>query len=179
MASVFPPTTTYPPDPTGLERGELEKFYLGLRDNYKSLMRSRGQFRGQAQKARSETDLLKQRLIALATKEASVRKDVYEMLDIVSSVAGELEDAGDDLKVAYEGYRVGRRSYQGGGYLGGLLQAVIRFHNRWTTTKQLFRELTAKQAVVIEQLGSEPYEAPPAPIQIEISIEDEADGRNR
>ena len=56
---------------------------------------------------------------------------------------------------------------------------MIRFHNRWTTTKQLFRELTAKQAVVIEQLGSEPYEAPPAPIQIEISIEDEADGRNR
>jgi hypothetical protein len=56
MASrmVFlPPTTDFPPDPEPLSREDLNSVYLELRNCYKSSMRSRGQHRSLATKARS------------------------------------------------------------------------------------------------------------------------------
>ena len=51
--------------------------------------------------------------MALATREASVRKEVYEMLEIVTSLAGDLEDAGDDLTSEFGRYRLGRNPSRG------------------------------------------------------------------
>jgi Lon protease-like protein len=87
MASrmVFlPPTTDFPPDPEPLSREDLNSVYLELRNCYKSSMRSRGQHRSLATKAREETAQLKQRLLDLAAREASVRTDIYQMLEIVT-----------------------------------------------------------------------------------------------
>lgn len=48
----------------------------------------------------------------------------------------DLEEAGDDLVNEFGRYKLGRQSFQGGSFLGGLVQAVIRFINRWTHTKE-------------------------------------------
>ena len=50
MPILYPPTGTFPSDPGTLERSALETLYLDLRHNYRGLMVSRGQFRGQAQR---------------------------------------------------------------------------------------------------------------------------------
>ncbi|WP_143593503.1 hypothetical protein [Synechococcus sp. 1G10] len=58
------------------------------------------------------------------------------MLEIVTVLAGDIEDAGDDLVNEFGRYKLGRKTYQGGSFLGGLVQAVIRFISRWTRIKQ-------------------------------------------
>ena len=154
MASrmVFlPPTTDFPPDPEPLSREDLNSVYLELRNCYKSSMRSRGQHRSLATKAREETAQLKQRLLDLAAREASVRTDIYQMLEIVTAIAGDLEDAGDDLVNEFGRYKLGRKTYQGGSFLGGLVQAVIRFINRWTQTKERVVQLDQKRQELIEK----------------------------
>ena len=88
---------------------------------------------------------LELKLRAIAEREASVRQEAYEMLEIVTNVVGELEDAGDDLVNAFGAYQMGRRSYQGGGYLGGLIKAIARFIRRWTSTKQQLNAIVEKQ----------------------------------
>ena len=60
-------------------------------------MVSRGVFRSKADQNRAAMQELETRLRAIAEREASVRKEAYEMLEIVTNVVGELEDAGDDL----------------------------------------------------------------------------------
>jgi hypothetical protein len=154
MASfmVFlPPTSDFPPDPEPLSREDLNSVYLELRNCYKSSMRSRGQHRSLATKAREETAQLKQRLLDLAAREASVRTDIYQMLEIVTAIAGDLEDAGDDLVNEFGRYKLGRKTYQGGSFLGGLVQAVIRFINRWTHTKERVVQLDQKRQEFIEK----------------------------
>ena len=154
MASrmVFlPPTSDFPPDPVPLSRDELNSVYLELRNCYKSSMRSRGQHRSQATKAREETAQLKQRLLDLAAREASVRTDIYQMLEIVTAIAGDLEDSGDDLVKEFGHYKLGRKTYQGGFSLGGLVQAVIRFINRWSQTKERVVQLDQKRQEFIEK----------------------------
>ena len=154
MASrmVFlPPTTDFPPDPEPLSREDLNSVYLELRNCYKSSMRSRGQHRSQAIKAREETTQLKQRLLDLAAREASVRTDIYQMLEIVTAIAGDLEDSGDDLVKEFGHYKLGRKTYQGGFSLGGLVQAVIRFINRWSQTKERVVQLDQKRQEFIEK----------------------------
>jgi len=152
----LPPTTDFPPDPKQLDRDALENTYLELRNCYKSLMRSRGQHRSLANKAKGEAALLKQRLLDLAAREASVRKDVYEMLEIVTALAGDIEDAGDDLVNEFGRYKLGRKSYQGGSFIGGLIQAVIRFINRWTQTKERVVELDRKRQEFLEKSQESP-----------------------
>ena len=147
----LPPTSDFPPDPVLLSREDLNSTYLELRNCYKSSIRSRGQHRSLANKARDETAQLKQRLLDLAAREASVRKDVYEMLEIVTALAGDIEDAGDDLVNEFGRYKLGRRTYQGGSFLGGLVQAVIRFINRWTHTKEKVVQLDQKRQEFIEK----------------------------
>jgi len=114
-------------------------------------MRSRGQHRSLATKAREETAQLKQRLLDLAAREASVRTDIYQMLEIVTAIAGDLEDSGDDLVNEFGRYQLGRRSYQGGSFIGSLVQAVIRFINRWTQTKERVVQLDQKRQEFMEK----------------------------
>lgn len=152
----LPPTTDFPPDPKPLDRDTLESTYLELRNCYKSLMRSRGQHRSLANKAKGETAQLRQRLLDLAAREASVRKDVYEMLEIVTALAGDIEDAGDDLVNEFGRYKLGRKTYQGGSFIGGLIQAVIRFINRWTQTKERVVELDRKRQEFLEKSQESP-----------------------
>ncbi|MEO1004222.1 MAG: hypothetical protein AAFX65_14105 [Cyanobacteria bacterium J06638_7] len=58
---------------------------------------------------------------------------------------------GDDLVNEFGRYKLGRKSYQGGSFLGGLVQAVIRFINRWTRTKEKVVELEQKLQEFIEK----------------------------
>ena len=147
----LPPTTDFPPDPKPLSRDDLNSVHLELRNCYKSSMRSRGQHRSLATKAREETAQLKQRLLDLAAREASVRTDIYQMLEIVTAIAGDLEDSGDDLVNEFGRYQLGRRSYQGGSFIGSLVQAVIRFINRWTQTKERVVQLDQKRQEFMEK----------------------------
>jgi len=145
----LPSTSDFPPDPERLSRDDLNSVYRELRSCYTSSLRSRGQHRSLANKARAEAAELRKRLLALAQREGSVRADVYEMLEIVSAIAGDLEDAGDDLVNEFGRYKLGRRTYQGGSFLGGLIQAVIRFINRWTRAKEKVVELDKKRQAFI------------------------------
>jgi hypothetical protein len=142
---ALPPTTAYPSDPTALERERLDALYLELRGNYKSLMISRGIHRSRSEKQGGQLLELSQRLRALATREASVKAEAYAMLEIVTDVVEHLEDAGDEMGTAFGAYQLGRRSYNGGGSIGRLVQAVISFLNRWRTGKERFEELSARQ----------------------------------
>ena len=142
---ALPPTTAYPSDPTTLEREKLDALYLELRGNYKSLMISRGIHRSRSEKQGGQLLELGQRLRALATREASVKAEAYAMLEIVTDVVEHLEDAGDEMGTAFGAYQLGRRSYNGGGSIGRLVQAVINFLNRWRTGKERFEQLSARQ----------------------------------
>lgn len=144
-ALALPPTSAYPSDPTVLEREPLDALYLELRGNYKSLMISRGIHRSRAQRQGEQLRELSTRLRALATREASVKAEAYAMLEIVTDVVEHLEDAGDEVSNAFGEYQLGRRAYNGGGGITRLIQAVIRFLNRWRLGKQRFEELSARQ----------------------------------
>ncbi len=152
----LPSTSDFPADPEPLSREDLNSIYLELRDCYKSSMRSRGQHRSLASRARGEITMLRQNLLDLAAREASVRTDIYQMLEIVTAIAGDLEDAGDDLVHEFGRYQLGRRSFQGGSFLGGLVQAVIRFINRWTQTKARVVQLDQKRQEFIEKTTALP-----------------------
>jgi hypothetical protein len=144
-ALALPPTSAYPSDPTTLERERLDALYLELRGNYKSLMISRGIHRSRAQRQGEQLQELSTRLRALATRQASVKAEAYAMLEIVTDVVEHLEDAGDEVSNAFGEYQLGRRAYNGGGGITRLIQAVIRFLNRWRLGKQRFEELSARQ----------------------------------
>ncbi len=152
MPTSIPSTSAFPFEVTGLERSALEETYLNMRSNYKSLMVSRGKYRGQSQKSREALAVLEERLREIAEREASLRAEAYGMLQIVTDVICDLEDAGDDLVTEFESYQKGRRSYAGGSFLGRLIQAVIRFITRWTRSKEQLQILIDKQESMKEQL---------------------------
>ncbi len=141
-------TGHFPIDPVDLERTDLDRIYSELRSSYKSVMISRGVYRSKASQNREAMQVLEQKIRAIAEREASVRQEAYEMLEIVTNVVGELEDAGDDLVNEFGAYQLGKRSYQGGGYLGGLIKAIARFIRRWTSTKQKLHTIVEKQQAV-------------------------------
>ena len=145
MTTSIPPTGTFPAEPTVLEREELDSVYLELRKSYRSLMVSRGLYRGKADRNRAAMQQLETKLREIATREASIRQEAYEMLEIVTNVVGELEDAGDDLVNEFGAYQMGRRTYQGGGFIGRLVKAVATFIRRWTSTKQQLEAIVEKQ----------------------------------
>ena len=145
MPAVFPSTGQFPAEPSQLERDELDAVYLELRKSYRGLMQSRGQYRGQAERNRAAMQQLEEKLREIANREASVRKEAYEMLEIVTNVVGELEDAGDSLVNEFGAYQLGRKSYQGGSFLGRLIKAVTSFIRRWTSTKQQLEAIVEKQ----------------------------------
>jgi hypothetical protein len=157
----LPPTSDFPPDPEPLEREVLNSTYLELRNCYSSLMRSRAQHRRLANKAKDETALLKERITALASRDLPQRKELYELLEIVTAIAGDIEDAGDDLVNGFSRYKKGRHTFQGGGYLGDLMRAVIHFINRWGRTKDRLGDLKQKQQELIDK--SKDLLSPPPP----------------
>ena len=108
-------------------------------------MISRGIHRSRSEKQGGQLLELGQRLRALAAREASVKAEAYAMLEIVTDVVEHLEDAGDAMGTAFGAYQLGRRSYNGGGSIGRLVQAVINFLNRWRTGKERFEQLSARQ----------------------------------
>ena len=152
MTTAFPSTGDFPSEPGTLEREELDAAYLELRRSYRGLMVSRGVYRGKAERNREAMHQLEAKLREIANREASVRREAYEMLEIVTNVVGELEDAGDDLVNEFGAYQRGRRSMQGAGFIGRLIKSVIRFINRWTSSKQQLQELVEKQQSVQAQL---------------------------
>ena len=131
-----------------MDREELNSTYSTLRSSYKSVMISRGVFRSKADQNRTAMQELETRLRAIAEREASVRKEAYEMLEIVTNVVGELEDAGDDLVNEFGLYQKGKSTYQGGRFIGRLVGAVIRFIRRWTGTKQQLAAIVEQQQAV-------------------------------
>jgi hypothetical protein len=155
---ALPPTSAYPIDPTALERERLDALYLELRGNYKSLMISRGIHRSRSEKQGGQLRELSQRLRALAAREASVKAEAYAMLEIVTDVVEHLEDAGDEMGTDFGAYQLGRRSYNGGGSIGRLVQAVIAFLNRWRTGKERFEQLSARQEALRASLEGKALE---------------------
>ena len=145
MPKLFPPTGHFPASPQELERETLDEAYTELRAAYRSLMVSRGIYRSQSDQNRAVMLELETKLRSIAEREASVRKEAYEMLEIVTHVIGELEDAGDNLVNEFGAYQMGRRSMQGAGFIGRLIKSVIRFINRWTSTKQQLEVMVEKQ----------------------------------
>ena len=157
----LPSTSDFPPDPEPLSREDLNSVYRELRSCYASSLRSRGQHRRLANKARDEATLLKQRLVALANSDLPSRKEYYEILEIATSIVNDFEDAGDDLVNGYSSYKKGRHSFQGGGYLGDLMRAVIHFISRWGRTKDRLSVLKQKQQELINK--SQDLLPPPPP----------------
>ena len=152
MPKTLPKTSVFPSDVFNLDRTALEESYLEIRKNYSSLMRSRGAYKGQARKSQEAMKVLEQKLRAIAEREASVRAEAYEMLEIVTGVIGELEDAGDELVAEYKAYEKGRKTYQGGSFIGRLIRAVIKFINRWTSSKEKLDVLIKKQESMNKKL---------------------------
>ena len=145
MPVLYPPTGHFPASPQKLERDILNEFYSELRVAYRGLMVSRGLYRSKSDQKRAAMHELESKLRAIAEREASVRKEAYEMLEIVTNVVGELEDAGDDLVNEFGLYQKGRTTYQGGSFIGRLIKAVATFIRRWTGTKQQLATIVEKQ----------------------------------
>ena len=130
MPTLYPPTGHFPASPQELERDTLEEAYSELRVAYRGLMVSRGVFRSKADQNRAAMRELEMRLRSIAEREASVRQEAYELLEIVTNVVGELEDAGDDLVNEFGLYQKGKGTYQGGMFIGRLIKALATFIRR-------------------------------------------------
>ena len=145
MPTLYPPTGHFPASPQELERDTLDEAYSELRVAYRGLMVSRGVFRSKADQNRAAMQELEMRLRSIAEREASVRQEAYELLEIVTNVVGELEDAGDDLVNEFGLYQKGKGTYQGGTFIGRLIKALATFIRRWTGTKQQLAAIVEKQ----------------------------------
>ena len=145
MPTLYPPTGHFPASPEELERVTLDEAYSELRVAYRGLRVSRGVFRSKADQNRAAMQELETRLRSIAEREASVRQEAYELLEIVTNVMGELEDAGDDLVNEFGLYQKGKGTYQGGTFIGRLIKALATFIRRWTGTKQQLAAIVEKQ----------------------------------
>ena len=145
MPTLYPPTGHFPASPEELERDTLDEAYSELHVAYRGLRVSRGVFRSKADQNRAAMQELETRLRSIAEREASVRQEAYELLEIVTNVVGELEDAGDDLVNEFGLYQKGKGTYQGGTFIGRLIKAVATFIRRWTGTKQQLAAIVEKQ----------------------------------
>lgn len=152
MPTLYPPTGAFPADPFSLERSELEERYLHLRQSHRGLKVSRGLFRGEADRSRVAMHQLESKLRAIAEREASIRQEAYHMLEIVTEVIGELEDAGDNVVNEFGAYQRSRRSIQGAGFIGRLVSSIAAFIRHWTATKQKLNVIVEKQEAMQAQL---------------------------
>jgi hypothetical protein len=99
--------------------------------------------------------------MSLAGRDLPQRQELYELLEIVTAIAGDIEDAGDDLVNGFSRYKKGRHTFQGGGTIGDLVRAVIHFINRWGRTKDRLGDLKQKQQELINK--SQDLLPPPPP----------------
>ena len=152
MPTLYPPTGAFPADPFSLERNELEERYLHLRQSYRGHKVSRGLFRGEADRSRVAMHQLESKLRAIAEREASIRQEAYQMLEIVTEVIGELEDAGDNVVNEFGAYQRSRRTIQGAGFIGRLVSSIAAFIRHWTATKQKLNVIVEKQEAMQAQL---------------------------
>jgi hypothetical protein len=126
-------------------------------------MRSQAQHRRLVNKAKEETAQLKERLTAKAGSYLPQRKEIYELLEIVTAITGDIEDAGDDIVNGFNRYNKGRQSLHGGSYICDLIRAVIHFINRWGRAKDRLGDLKQKQQDLINK--SQDLLPPPPPSQ--------------
>lgn len=166
------PSSAFPVDLSELDRAELESFHLQLRGSYGSLMRSRGQFRGRALRLgeeireqglqtfeqSEELAQLREQLHQVTSREAKLKAQTYAMLEQVTDVIEQLEDAGDELSKGFGAYQLGKRRPSGGsGSYGAsglmaagasmpqLIKGVLHFLNRWRLAKQRFAQLSSQR----------------------------------
>ena len=161
---TFPPVTRFPLQINALDRKRLEDSYMDLRDNYKRLKISRGlhlyhskkktvsiQNYDAVQEAKGD---IAARVRAIVEREASIRAEAYEILEIVTDVFAKLEDAGDELSLGVEEYEKGRRTMQGGRSLANLIKAVYNFVRNWLSIKTQIKAITEKQDSIKDKLES-------------------------
>jgi hypothetical protein len=106
----YPSTSHFPSEPKKLSREALESSYLEIRQNYKGLQLSRGQFAGKSKQLQSELELLNQaqdKLLAKLSQEANQKQELLEVVqelqkvslrqkELVSQVREEFEFVRDD-----------------------------------------------------------------------------------
>lgn len=138
-----PSTSAFPVDPSQLNRDELERLYLRLRNNYKSVQLSRGYYRGHSQRQGeqirelslnqfqqseqlSQRDQLlgqqdqelrqqAQQLRERIAHEASLKREAYALLAAITEVMEHLEAAGDEVSNSFAAQQLGGRRPAGGG----------------------------------------------------------------
>ncbi|WP_448562425.1 hypothetical protein [Trichothermofontia sp.] len=85
----YPPTTNFPTQLAQLERQELERVYLELRQNYKGLSISRGQLIGKVQTLRQQLEAQERQLAHVMQTLAAVaqeKQELYAVLDELEAV---------------------------------------------------------------------------------------------
>ena len=161
---TFPPVTRFPLQINALDRKRLEDSYMDLRDNYKRLKISRGLHLYHSKKktvsiqnydaVQAAKGDIAARVRAIVEREASIRAEAYEILEIVTDVFAKLEDAGDELSLGVEEYEKGRRTMQGGRSLANLIKAVYNFVRNWLSIKTQIKAITEKQDSIKDKLES-------------------------
>lgn len=86
----YPPTSYFPSQPEKLTREELESSYLDIRQNYKGLQLSRGQFAGKAKRLQEELESLSQeqeKLLEKLSLEAINKKELLVVMKELQKVS--------------------------------------------------------------------------------------------
>jgi len=104
----------------------------------------------EAQDSKGFPDRIREFFTGTARREASVRKDAYQTLEVLLKIIEELEDVGDALAAGYKEYQTGRRNYAGGAPVGELTRAVSSFNKIWSNTKEEIKPLLDKQGSMKE-----------------------------
>ncbi len=102
---TYPPTSHFPPQPSQLERHELEQVYLDLRQNYKGLSISRGQFAGKVQALRQQLEVQEQQLahvMQTLARVAEEKQELYAVLDELEAVNRSQKALIDEVKDEFE-----------------------------------------------------------------------------
>ncbi len=128
----YPPTSHFPPQPSQLQRHELEQVYLDLRQNYKGLSISRGQFAGKVQKLRQQLEDQEQQLahvmqtLALVAQE---KQELYAVLDELEVVSRNQKALIDEVKDEFESVK-GNQSLSLLDRFNRMMRAVYRLLNQ-------------------------------------------------
>lgn len=102
---TYPPTSYFPPQPSQLERHELEQVYLDLRQNYKGLSISRGQFAGKVQALRQQLEVQEQQLahvMQTLARVAQEKQELYAVLDELEAVNRSQKALIDEVKDEFD-----------------------------------------------------------------------------
>lgn len=102
---AYPPTSHFPSRPSQLQRHELEQVYLDLRQNYKGLSISRGQFAGKVQTLRQHLEVQEQQLahvMQTLARVAQEKQEIYAVLDELEAVNRSQKALIDEVKDEFE-----------------------------------------------------------------------------